>query len=176
MGEVMMDSQLSLNCTTLGKSCPELNTWKSNHEKKNFEDCFRFGLGTKSLPPIRCRPYRLGNNKARTQVENQDMKDVCWIEERAAYVRMSGNCTETERLEDCERGKWSNQWVEEDSGVKCTRRDPWIKFRFCRKSDRCVIMEVEKKFAGDGEECVEEDLKEEYWRIKDKPPCKDRIG
>merc|ERR1712080_506714 len=89
MGEVMMDSQLSLNCTTLGKSCPELNTWKSNHEKKNFEDCFRFGLGTKSLPPIRCRPYRLGNNKARTQVENQDMKDVCWIEERAAYVMSS---------------------------------------------------------------------------------------
>ena len=107
--------------------------------------------------------------------ENTKMEDVCWIEERASYVRMSGDCEETEAKEDCSADKWSNQWIEdsEDSRVKCNRRDPWIKFRFCRKSDRCVIMEVEKKYQGAGEKCNDDDLKGDYGRIKD---CKERIG
>jgi len=38
-----------------------------------------------------------------------------------------------------------------------SRGDAWYKFRFCRKSQRCVIMEVEMKYLNREDECKDED-------------------
>merc|ERR1719402_860703 len=173
----MMDSQLKITCTTFGKTCPELMMWRSNNEKTNFEPCFPGNLGQKKLPPIRCRPYELPNREARIQVEDMVMEKTCWIEERKSYIQRGTNCTDIEGKEDCDANMWSHQWVENSSpDPNCNSRgDAWYKFRFCRKSQRCVIMEVEMKYLNREGECADDDVKDDHRRdIKDN--CNKRIS
>eukprot|EP00092_Neocalanus_flemingeri_P020996 GFUD01022750.1.p1 GENE.GFUD01022750.1~~GFUD01022750.1.p1 ORF type:complete len:1002 (-),score=189.68 GFUD01022750.1:50-3055(-) len=148
-GEVKYQAEVDMTCTSNGLPCPELESWKRKicKEKKSFEPCFDGDdVDCKvrtPFPPAQCIPAKQGEEEMPKSCTGEERfwegskAKYCWKETTKTVKYWSSECQK--EVECANWGRWSTL-----IGT-CTRSSSPEKFRFCRKSTNCVLMEIEKK-------------------------------
>ena len=162
-GETKLRSNVNMTCTSNGKRCPELETWKKQIDKgnRNFESCFGKQDGEKIVfPPAHCIRPQEGkvsipkacngeNDFWNWRTSSNEEKTVCWNNATSRVKLWKKECKEEK---ECKKwGSWSD-WIK--SGT-CHRLKKKERFRFCRNNKDCVLIEWEKKYGrGKGDDCT----------------------
>jgi len=169
-GEVKFRAEVKMSCTSFGRRCAELETWKRKVDKEElkYERCFHTGSKEKMpFPPAHC--VRAENGKE-NMPKSCDQEESFWIKSATSCWKPETKTVKYWKREcknevDCSQwGGWS-AWTK----TTCTMKSPKERFRFCRKSKACVLMEHEKKYKKYNETgtCTDYDQKEEYDQIKE---------
>ena len=160
-GEVKLRSEVKMFCTSQGRRCPELETWKLKIEKDRlkFESCFQMNA-KEIFPPPHCVRAVDGKEKMPKSCDQEESfwtseSTLCWKPESKTVKYWRKECGN--EVECSQWGSWSN-WI----NTICTQTKPIKRFRFCRKREECVLMELEKKYKDGNATCTKDDFKENY--------------
>jgi len=155
-GEAKLRAKVKMTCTSSGRRCPELETWKKRIEKgkiEKFEKCF----GTQDdedkivFPPVQCikadegkvrLPKACPGEEEFWSGDGHGHNEVCWNPTTQTVKLWKKECKREEQCTLNEWGSWSNWKI---PGV-CTSRTKKQRFRFCRKRADCVLIEIDKKY------------------------------
>ena len=186
-GEVKVNTILSIDCIIFGRPCPKLNTWRINQDTSptKYEECFEEDGAEGVNPPVQCLPFKVKDDGMLPKTQKDIDKNKCWKRESSSYMAYSSSCKTNEIKTNCDedrekttdgktKGRWG-RWIEEkESTQKCLEAErvgddstaPFYKYRFCRRSKECLIIEVEKKYK-EGEECTEPDKSNRYGNLEE---------
>jgi len=163
-GEFKFRAEVKMSCTSNGRRCPELETWKTKVDKGRFqyESCFQITDKDEKMlfPPAHCIKVEGGNEKMPKTCGNDDAfwtsSSGCWNTDTKTVKYWKKEC---KKEVECEKWASWSAWI----GTKCTSTKPKERFRFCRKNKDCVLMEHEKKRKESGTAtCTLDDVKEDY--------------
>jgi hypothetical protein len=148
-GETKLRANVNMHCTSNGRRCPELESWKKQIEKgqEKFESCFSKQVtGTIVFPPAHCikeieakMPKTCNQEVAFWKPDIRNDENFCWNSETNTVKYWKKECRKEVECENW--GSWSNPM----SSI-CTTRQSEERFRFCRKNTDCVLMEIETKW------------------------------
>jgi len=177
-GEAKLRAKVKMTCTSNGKRCPELETWKKQIEKstEQFESCFGKNDDKKIVfPPAHCikaedgkvSPPKACDQERDFWSNSNDESTVCWNEKTHTVKLWKKECKKEKK---CDKwGSWSN-WIKPR---RCSHRNKKERFRFCRINTDCVLIEWDRKWGnGTGDNCslTANDDKEEY---ENPPNCEE---
>ena len=126
-----------------------------------FESCFQMNA-KEIFPPPHCVRAVDGKEKMPKSCDQEESfwtseSTLCWKPESKTVKYWRKECRN--EVGCSQWGSWSN-WI----NTICTQTKPKERFRFCRKSEDCVLMEHEKKFQAGKSTCSKDDYKENYDR------------
>jgi len=170
-GEVKFRAEVKMSCTSFGRRCPELETWKKKIDNGRFkyETCFQTDAKEKMLfPPAHCVRAEDGKEN---MPKSCDQEESFWLKSSTLCWK-PGDKTVKYWKKECKNEVECSQWGGWSAWTKtsCTVKSPNEKFRFCRKSKACVVMEHMRKYKKHNETgtCTDDDHKEYYEQtIKD---------